>query len=217
MSRRTRLAAGILLAGAIVAAAAFTSPEVVLERLTWLTADPVRLAGALLALTVVRPFLAWPTTLLALLVGYGYGLVGIPIALALLVLTGFPPYLLARYGRAGGPVSAAGERVVDATGGVRAIVISRLLPTPSDAVSVAAGLAGVAAGPFALGTAIGELPWAIAGVLVGDAADRVVADGLDAVLDPRLLVATIVIALALSIRPLIAWLRRKEADRQVRE
>lgn len=216
MRRRWRLAAGIALAGVVVAAALLTSPRMVLDRLVWLTADPVRLAIALLVLTVVRPFLAWPTTLLALLAGYGYGLLGIPIALALLVLTGFPPYLLARYGRAGGPISSAGERVVDATGDVRAIVISRLLPTPSDAVSVAAGLAGVAAGPFALGTLLGELPWAIAGVLVGDAADRVISEGLGAVLDPRILVAMVLIALALSVRPLLGWLRTRESGSGLR-
>lgn len=211
MSRRTRLAAGILLAGGVAVAALLTSPQLVLDRLTWLTADPLRLAGALVLLAIVRPFLAWPTTLLALLAGYGYGLPGIPIALGLLVLTGFPPYLLARRGRAGGPVSVASERVVDVTGDVRAIVISRLLPTPSDAISVAAGLAGVAPGPFALGTLLGELPWAIAGVLVGDAADRVLAEGLGAALDPRLLGAMIVLALALSVRPLVEWLRDREA------
>jgi uncharacterized membrane protein YdjX (TVP38/TMEM64 family) len=210
MSRRTRLAAGVLIAGGVAVVALLTSPQLVLDRLTWLTADPLRLAGALVLLAIVRPFLAWPTTLLALLAGYGYGLPGIPIALGLLVLTGFPPYLLARRGRAGGPVSAASERVVDATGAVRAIVISRLLPTPSDAISVAAGLAGVAAGPFALGTLLGELPWAIAGVLVGDAADRVLAEGLGAALDPRLLGAMIVLALALSVRPLVEWLRDGE-------
>ncbi len=210
VSRRARIAAGALLAGAIVAAAVLTSPQVVLERASWLASDPWRLAVALAVLTVVRPFLAWPTTLLSLVVGYGYGLRGIPIALALVVLTGFPPYLLARYGRAGGPISTAGERVVDATGDVRAIVISRLLPTPSDAVSVAAGLAGVAVGPFALGTLIGELPWAIAGVLVGDAADRVLAEGLAAVVDPRLLGATLLIALALGVRPLLGWVRSRE-------
>lgn len=216
MSRRVRLIAGALLAGVVAVAALLTSPQVVLDRLAWLAADPGRLAIALLVLTVVRPFLAWPTTLLALLAGYGYGLWGIPIALALLVLTGFPPYLLARYGRAGGPISTAGERVVDATGDTRAIVISRLLPTPSDAVSVAAGLAGVAAGPFALGTLIGELPWAIAGVLVGDAADRVLAEGLGAVLDPRILVAMVLIAVALAVRPLVKWARDRETGSDTR-
>lgn len=211
MSRRARLAAGLLLAGAIAAAAALTSPRMVLDRLTWLAADPLRLAGALVLLAIVRPFLAWPTTLLALVAGYGYGLVGVPLALALMVLTGFPPYLLARRGRAGGPLSAAGERVVDVTGDVRAIVVSRLLPTPSDAVSVAAGIAGVPVRPFALGTLIGELPWAIAGVLVGDAADRVYVEGLDAAFDPRLLGATILIALALAVRPLVTWARARES------
>lgn len=211
MSRRRRLVVGLVLVGGVVAAALLTSPRLVFDRLTWLAADPLRLAGVLLLLALVRPFLAWPTTLLALLAGYGYGLAGIPFALCLLVLTGFPPYLLARRGRADGPLSAAGERIVDATGDVRAIVISRLLPTPSDAVSLAAGWAGVAAGPFALGTLIGELPWVIAGVLVGDATDRVLAAGLGAVLDPRLLGAMVVIALALAVGPLVRWLRERDS------
>lgn len=213
VSRRLRLAGGVVLVGIVVATALLTSPRLVLDRLAWLVADPWRLAGALALLTIVRPVLAWPTTLLSLLVGYGYGLRGLPIALAILVVTGFPPYLLARYGRAGGPIATAGERVVDATGDVRAIVISRLLPTPSDAVSVAAGLAGVRAGPFALGTLIGELPWAVAGVLVGDAADRVVTEGLAAVVDPRLLGAMGLVALTLAVRPVIEWLRKRENQR----
>ncbi|MFW5918544.1 MAG: TVP38/TMEM64 family protein, partial [Haloferacaceae archaeon] len=84
MSRRARLAAGALLAGVIAAAAIVVSPDVVLDRLTWLAADPVRFGAALVLLSLVRPFLAWPTSLLALLAGYGYGLAGVPIALALM-------------------------------------------------------------------------------------------------------------------------------------
>ncbi len=152
-----RVVAGAAAALLVLVAALAVPPDVAFARLAWLAADPVRLVAALLVLAAVRPFLAWPTTLLAVLAGYGFGLAGAPLALALITLTSVPTYLLARRGRtdlsaaatssrlAAGAVRAvdAGERAVAVAGDTRAVAASRLVPAPSDVVSVGAGLAGV--------------------------------------------------------------------------
>ncbi|WP_336024840.1 TVP38/TMEM64 family protein [Halobellus salinisoli] len=189
---RSRLRVRVALGGtiaAVVAVAVVASPDVVLARAAWLVADPVRLIFASIALAAVRPLLAWPTTLLAVLLGYGLGLAGFPLALALVTLTSVPPFLLARrYGRVG-ELADAGEAFVDHTGGVRSVVASRLVPAPSDVVSVAAGIAGVRLSTFLLGTAIGEIPWVVAGVLAGASAESLVASDVLDVFDLRVVVA----------------------------
>lgn len=195
-----RFVVGYAVAGlAIAAMAAFalvSSPDAVLAPLTWLADDPVRFGVALLALAAVRPVLAWPTTLLAVAVGFGYGWVGLPVGVALLVLTAVPPYGLARAGRMraradfriADRLCSAGERLADATGSVRAVTATRLLPIPSDAVSIGAGGCGIRLQPFLIGTAAGELPWVIVGIAVGVSIDRLAAGELSAV-DPTAFVA----------------------------
>jgi uncharacterized membrane protein YdjX (TVP38/TMEM64 family) len=187
----------VAVAVAVAAVAAWAaSPEAAVARLAGLADDPVRFGVALVALTAVRPFLAWPTTLLAVAVGFGYGWVGVPLGVALLVATAVAPFLLARAGRvrvrgASRTVDRlcdAGERLATTAGSVRAVTATRLLPLPSDAVSVGAGAAGIGARPFLLGTAAGELPWVIVGVAVGVSLDRLAAGDLSAV-DPTALVA----------------------------
>jgi len=189
---RSRLRVRLLLgatAAVVVAGALLASPELVLSRAAWLVADPVRLVVASIALAAVRPLLAWPTTLLAVLLGYGLGLPGFPLALALVTLTSAPPFLLARrFGRVGG-LADAGEAFVDRAGGVRSVVASRLLPAPSDVVSVAAGVAGVRLPTFLLGTTIGEIPWVVAGVLAGASAESLLASEVLDVFDLRVVVA----------------------------
>lgn len=191
---------GYVAAGVAVAVAAcvawLTSPEAALARLSLLADNPVRFGVALLALTAVRPLLAWPTTLLAVAVGFGYGWVGVPLGVALLVATALPPYLLARRGRVPARDASrtadrlcnAGERLATETGSARAVTATRLFPLPSDAVSVGAGAAGIRPRPFLLGTAAGELPWVIVGVAVGVSLDRLAAGDIAAV-DPTVLVA----------------------------
>ncbi|WP_144903930.1 TVP38/TMEM64 family protein [Halobellus captivus] len=189
---RSRLRVRVVVGGtiaAVVAAAVVVSPEMVLSRASWLVADPWRLVAASIALAAVRPLLAWPTTLLAVLLGYGLGPVGFPLALALVTLTSVPPFLLARrYGRTGG-LADAGEAFVDRAGGVRSVVASRLVPAPSDVVSVAAGIAGVRLSTFLVGTAIGEVPWVVAGVLAGASAESLLVSDVSNVFDPRVVVA----------------------------
>ncbi|WP_050033838.1 TVP38/TMEM64 family protein [Halorubrum halophilum] len=199
MNRRTGVV-GYVLAGVAVAAFAalawVISPDAVLGPLTWLADDPVRFGAALVALTAIRPLLAWPTTLLAVVAGFGYGWAGLPLGVVAMVVTALPPYWLARAGRVrareGSRVAdrlcGAGERLTEATGGVRAVTATRLLPVPSDAVSVAAGGSGIRLRSLLLGTALGELPWAVIGVAVGVSVTRL-ADGGAATIDPTTLVA----------------------------
>ena len=72
MNRRALV--GGLVAAAVVVAVVFASPGAVLDRLAWVTVEPGRLVAVLVALAVVRPLLAWPVTLLAVVAGYGFGL-----------------------------------------------------------------------------------------------------------------------------------------------
>ncbi|MFC5133917.1 MULTISPECIES: TVP38/TMEM64 family protein [Haloferacaceae] len=212
-----------LLEGVVVAAAvvlAWTaSPAAALSILEWLAADPLRFGVAIVALAAIRPFLAWPTTLLAVAAGFGYGWAGVPVGAVLLTTTAVPPYWLARAGRvrlvndsrAVERVSAAGGRLVADAGGLRAVAGTRFLPVPADAVSVTAGVSGVTPRVFLLGTAIGEFPWVVAGVAVGVSADRLVSEELS-VADPTLFVAFGLIGALLLARPLYRAVRNDSGD-----
>ena len=195
-----RYAVAGLVVAALTALGLAVSPEAALSRLRWLATDPLRFGLAVVALAAVRPLLAWPTTLLAVAVGFGYGWSGTPFALALVVGTALPPYALARAGRlrfGGDPETdkqpsvatrfcRAGERFAAESGSVRAVAGTRLLPLPSDAVTVGAAAAGVGLRPFVVGTALGELPWVLAGVAVGVSLDRLAASG-GSVVDPTVI------------------------------
>lgn len=205
--RRSRLAIGGLLL-LVVAAAILVAPDAALGQLTWLAADPFRFAVALLVVALLRPLVAWPTTLLAVGAGYGYGVVGLPYALALITVTSVPPFVVARRLGRESWVAAAGERVVHEAGDVRSVVASRLFPAPSDVVSVAAGVSGVSLPAFVVGTAVGELPWAVVGVLAGASLDTLTDASLGAV-DVRLVAAAGLTAVVLLAGPVYrAFVRR---------
>ena len=193
--RRSRFALGFGVF-ALVVAALLVAPDAALQWLEWVVAEPLRFGAALFLVALLRPLVAWPTTLLAVAAGYGYGVVGLPYALALITLTSVPPFAVAT--RFGGRSWAAtqGARVVDEAGDVRSVVASRLLPAPSDVVSVAAGVSGVSLRTFVVGTAIGELPWAVVGVLAGSSLDSLTDASLGAV-DLRLVVAMALAAVLL--------------------
>lgn len=197
--RRSRLALGLGVLG-LVAVSLLVAPEVALRRLAWVVADPLRFGLALFVVALLRPLVAWPTTLLAVAAGYGYGLVGLPYALALITLTSVPPFVVAK--RLGGEswVATQGSRVVSEAGDLRSVVASRLLPAPSDVVSVAAGVSGVSLPTFVVGTAVGELPWAVVGVLAGASLDSLAGASLGAV-DLRLVVAMALTAVLLLAGP----------------
>jgi uncharacterized membrane protein YdjX (TVP38/TMEM64 family) len=185
--RRSRLVFGLAIL-AVIAAAVLVAPGPALRWLAWLAADPLRFGLALFVVACLRPLVAWPTTLLAVAAGYGYGLVGGPYALALITFTSVPPFLFARRLGRESWVATAGERVVYEAGDLRSVVASRLLPAPSDVVSVAAGVSGVSLRTFLLGTAVGELPWMVVGILAGSSLDSLTEASLGAV-DWRLVAA----------------------------
>ncbi|MFC7202370.1 TVP38/TMEM64 family protein [Haloferax namakaokahaiae] len=208
---RTRFIAGGVIA-ALAIGAFVVSPAAVTERAAWVAADPVRLVAVALALAAIRPFLAWPTTLLALLIGYGFGPIGIPFALALIVATSIPPYLVARrYGR-GGRLAEIGEEAISVTGTVRGVTASRLIPLPSDVVSVASGVANVPLGAFVLGTALGEIPWAVAGVVAGASVETLTTESLDAVLHPEFIALIALGGVALLVGPAYRYYRENREN-----
>jgi uncharacterized membrane protein YdjX (TVP38/TMEM64 family) len=198
--RRRRLAAGLLVL-AVLAAGALVSPAVALSALEWLAADPVRFALALVGVACVRFLLVWPTTLLAVAAGYALGVAGVPLALACIVVSALPTYLLARRVGGEGRASRAAARVRAATGDVRGVTATRLLPIPSDVVSAGAGVAAVGPGAFVAGTALGELPWAVAGVLAGSTLESLAGAGTLAVVDLRLVLAAGAVGVALLAGP----------------
>jgi uncharacterized membrane protein YdjX (TVP38/TMEM64 family) len=195
-----RVLAGVALV-AVVAATLLVSPTAVLESVAALAADPLLFAVAMAGVYLVRPLFAWPTVLCSVAVGYGFGVAGLPLALAGVVVTSLPPFLATRWvlgsdggleadgtpGRRGvvaflsAPASRArrvGERFFAETGDVRGVTAAKLSPIPADAATCGAAASGVSLRGFVAGTLLGELPWTVAAVLVGASAGRVVTDGL---------------------------------------
>ena len=263
-SVRTRACVGAVAIGAILAAAALVSPAALLGAVESVAADPVLFGLAVAALYLGRPLLALPTTPLAVVVGYGYGVaVGVPIALVGVVTTVVPVFLVVRWlvGSADAPAVDAAD-VVDATdadnanaasaataadatgesaspsvtetlpgpfgsileragavvdryyetaGPIRGVVASRLAPIPSDVATCAAAMGGVRLRHLVIGTAIGELPWTIAAVVVGASAATVRTDGIGD-LGIALTAACLVAAIALLAVPAYRALRTRGVD-----
>lgn len=206
VSRGTLVAAAAAL---VVLALAVLLPADVLVRAQALVASPW-FPVVLVVLYLVRPFLAWPITALSVLVGYTYGLaLGVPIALAGAVATSLIPYYFGdRLPTAGSVldrVRTGGQRYFTAAGDIRGIVAARLAPTPAEAISAAAGIAGVPLRAFVIGTAIGELPWTIAAVALGASLDTVTLSATH--VDLRLLAACLLFAVLLLAGPVWRTLR----------
>jgi len=160
------------LVGLAAAAALVFSPETVVAELEALAEEPLLFAVALVAVYLVRPFLLWPVSSIALVLGYLYGpAVGLPLALAGAALTGLPPYCIGRYAKTDiglfGYISNSGEGFVDTVGETRGMIAARLSPVPGDPISYGAGLSGVSLRPFLAGTVVGEIPWALVTVFTG--------------------------------------------------
>ncbi len=179
----------------VATAALLVSPSTVLGHVDRLAAHPLYFGLALVGLALVRPFLAWPTTLLPVVAGYGFEWWGLPLGLALMVTTSLPPFLLAER-MEGGRFAEAGERFVEATGGLRGLVSARFFPAPSDIVSIEAGLMDFPLRTYVVGTAIGEAPWAAVGVLAGMSLESLAEGGLSASsVDPLHVVAVALLGL----------------------
>lgn len=208
-----REVAGLVVLAVVALAALLTSPERALSALVALGDRPLLFAAVLLAVYLVRPFLAWPTVAVSVGVGVVLGPVaGLPVALVGAVLTSLPAFFLGDWfradGGATGRLAEGGRAYFGAAGDVRGTTAARLAPVPADAVSVAAGLSGVPLWAYAVGTLVGEVPWTVAAVLVGGSARTVATAGL-AALELPLLVATTLAAFLLLAGPIY---RRLGAD-----
>lgn len=177
-------------------AALWTSPSALFDHVEALSARPVLLAALLAGLYLVRPLLAWPISALSLLLGYLFGPVAIPLALAGAVATTLPAYALARFlghdTGLFGRVGEAGAVVRETAGDVRSVAAVRLAPLPTDPVSYAAGLAGVPLRHYVVGTAAGEAPWVATTVLVGASMGQLTDAGLSA--EPLFVVTAVALA-----------------------
>lgn len=198
--RRLALGAGLAL---LVALALVVSPAAVLARTRALVFSPW-FPLVLVGLYLLRPFVAWPISLLSALVGYRYGLaVGLPLALAGTVFTSLPPYLAGRWLSPGegllGRLTDGSRRYFGETGHLRGLVAARLAPTPAEATSTAAGATGISGPVFTLGTLVGEFPWTVAAVLAGSSLATFDPASLGP--DPRLVFAAVVVAALLLAGP----------------
>ena len=175
MERATgRQIIGMACLGAIaLGAAVLFSPAAVVTQLEHLATHPAQFALALVAIYLVRPFLLWPVSSIALVLGYVYGpIVALPIAIVGAGISGLPPFAVARYAQSDaglfGSVADTGRRLTDAVGETRGVLVARLSPIPGDPISYASGLSNVSLGAFLTGTLVGEIPWALVTVLAGD-------------------------------------------------
>lgn len=160
------------LAGLAAAAAVLFSPETVVAELEALAGRPLLFAVALAAVYLVRPFLLWPVSSVALVLGFLYGAaLAFPLALAGAALSALPPYLVGRYAKTEvglfGAIGTSGERFVGTVGEFRGVVAARVSPVPGDPISYGSGLSGISLRPFIAGTLVGEVPWALVTVFTG--------------------------------------------------
>ena len=202
-TRRQLVSVAVLLVVA-VAATLVVSPGAVVDVLEGLADRPLLFALALCAVYLVRPLVLWPVSFVALVLGYLYDpWLAIPVSIAGAALTGLPPYLLARYAPtrrgAAGALGARGRALAGALGETRSVVAARLLPVPGDAVSYGAGLSQVSLGAFVLGTCVGEVPWTLAMVAVGDSMRTLTVEGLR--FDPELVLGLAGLAVVLLAGP----------------
>lgn len=165
----------------------------------------------MVGLYLVRPFLLWPLSVFSVFIGYVFGFPeGVPLVLLGTLLTCIPPFFIAT--RIDDEIAYFGHVVdrggafVEATGELRGMVAARISPAPADAISYGAGLAGVSARSFALGTLIGELPWAIFYVLLGQSL-RTFSVAAVQQTDLRLVLLTAVVSLLIIARPLYEFVR----------
>lgn len=160
------------LVGIAAGASVLSSPGTVVTELEGLAARPLAFGLALVIVYLVRPFLLWPVSSIALVLGYLYGpAIALPLALAGAALTALPPYLVGYYAQSDvglfGSLATSGEQFVDTVGETRGVIAARLSPVPGDPISYAAGLSGVSLRPFLAGTVVGEIPWAVVAIFAG--------------------------------------------------
>ena len=221
MSRaRRRLVGGFVLVVSVVVAALVVPVDALLAWVGTLRSRPVLFGLVVAVLYLGRPLVAWPISLCSAVVGYGYGLAGVPLALCGVCLTCVPPYLLGRYVGVDtgvfGSLGRSGERFFETTGGFRGVVAARLAPLPADPVSAGAGLSGVAPRNYLLGTLVGEIPWTVVAVLAGSSLSKLAVAGLDGV-SVELALAAGALSLFVVAGPLYEHLRERAGHQNVSE
>ena len=152
---------------------------------------------------LIRPFMFWPLSLASVFLGYLVEFPSrVPLVLTGTLVTCLPPFLLADYFQDVNSfvsrISTTGESIVTTTGELRGMIAARLSPAPADSVSIGAGLAGVSTWNFVLGTLIGELPWAVFYVTIGQSLRRFSSDSVRTVNMEFLLVVSAVTVLLLA-------------------
>ncbi|WP_049997244.1 TVP38/TMEM64 family protein [Halococcus sediminicola] len=220
MSRARRRLVGVVAVVSVVALAALTlSPAALLGWVGDLRSHPLAFALVVAGLYLGRPLVAWPMSLCSAVVGYGYGFWGLPLALAGVLVTCLPPYVLGRYAgdaSAFGRIGHAGERFFARVGGARGVAAARLAPLPADPVSAGAGLSGVGPREYLLGTLVGEVPWTVAAVLAGSSLSTLAVAGLSGAGVELALAAGALAVLALA-GPAYEYLRERRAHQNVSE
>jgi uncharacterized membrane protein YdjX (TVP38/TMEM64 family) len=213
-TRRQLVGMACLGAVALVAALVF-SPAAVVTRLEHLATHPLQFTLALVAVYLVRPFLLWPVSSIALVLGYVYDpVVAIPLALVGAAISGLPPFFVARYARSDvgpfGSVADSGRQLTDAVGETRGVLVARLSPIPGDPISYASGLTNVSLSAFLLGTVVGEIPWALVTVFAGSSMRTLSVTGF--ALNPTTVLAIAGLGVIVLAGPLYNHLREPQPD-----
>ena len=189
--------------GSLIAIGVLIGPGPLIERLQAVLNSPW-FPVVLVGLYLVRPFLGWPITVLSALVGYKYGILyGVPIALLGAVGSTLIAYAGMRYfefdsGVLGWAADESGD-FFSSAGDLRGMLAARIAPVPAEATSLAAGAAEVRPSTFILGTAIGEIPWAVAAVTIGHSMYRLTLSDIS--FSPWLIAATVVASLIILAGP----------------
>lgn len=187
----------VLLLGSVIVGSTVLSPLQVTQRLS--TLDPVVFTLAITVAYVIRPAIAFPLSLLTLVVGFRFGLFpGLPIAFTGTLLTCYIPYLATREYTPDGflhRIRAKSRHIVTDLGSIRSVAAARLSPAPSDVVSIGAGMAAVPSRDYLIGTFFGEIPWTVFYVLSGQAMGRLTMPNEGSL--PTLLIITTLIAVML--------------------
>ncbi len=163
----------------------------------------------LIGLYLIRPFFIWPIVAISTIVGYRYGLTfGLPIALLGTVFTSLLPYYVGRYTHTDhgllGTATTTATAYFDTVGSLRGLIAARLAPTPAEPISIAAGLSSITLPTFIIGTLIGELPWTISAVLIGESLHHLTRNDL-AITNPPLIIGGTLTALILLAGPLYRY------------
>ncbi|MEF8854020.1 MAG: VTT domain-containing protein [Haloarculaceae archaeon] len=206
-TRRQLAGLGVLLAVAI-AGTLMLSPARVVDGLEALGDRPVVFVIGLAALYLLRSLFLWPVTFVSVLLGYLYDpWLAVPAALTGAALTGVVPFLVARQFATGegpfGAVGDLGDRATGSIGAFRGVVVARLVPIPTDAVSYAAGLSKVSLWTFVVGTGVGELPWTLLAVAAGDSMRTLSVEGFS--VEPTVVIGLLGLAIVLLAGPVYRW------------